>query len=75
MVNVTLLLKVQVSQIVINFFALLSSVPAFDGVSPGDWKDMLSRVDLSDPGQMQMAGVISQMMSGVKSSNASSSVN
>ena len=49
-------------------------VPAFDGVSPDDWKSMLSQVELSDPSQMQMAGVISQMMAGVKSKTGSSSV-
>ena len=53
---------------------LLPTVPAFDGVSPDDWKSMLSRVELSDPSQMQMAGVISQMMAGVKSKTGSSSV-
>ena len=52
----------------------LFPVPAFDGVSPDDWKNMLSRVELSDPSQMQMAGVISQMMAGVKSTAGASSV-
>jgi hypothetical protein len=32
---------------------------------------MLSRVQLSDPGQQQMAGVISQMMAGVQARNKS----
>jgi hypothetical protein len=49
-------------------------VPAFDGVSPDDWKGMLSRVELSDPSQLQMAGVISQMMAGVQSKNKNGSV-
>jgi len=32
---------------------------------------MLSRVQLSDPGQQQMAGVITQMMAGVQGGNKS----
>jgi hypothetical protein len=34
---------------------------------------MLSKIELSDPGQLQMAGVISQMMAGVQTGNKSSS--
>ena len=57
------------------YFLLISAHfltdPQFEGVTMEEWNEMVDRVELNDPGQLQMAGIVAAQFAGQDSDLAS----